>query len=59
MAQTPPTNATIEPLSQALQRLLFPNVLDVIDVLPSRFPINGAAIGAALMAAEEAKTNAQ
>ena len=45
----------IEPFSETLQRLLFPNALTPIQVLVAQYPDSGSALGAAIMVIELAE----
>lgn len=45
----------IEPFSETLQRLLFPNALTPIQVLAAQYPDSGSALGAAIMVIELAE----
>ena len=45
----------IEPFSETLQRLLFPNALTPIQVLAAQYPDSGSALGAAMMVIELAE----
>jgi predicted NBD/HSP70 family sugar kinase len=45
----------VEPFSQSLQRLLFPYVLEPIEVMQATHPVNGPALGAASLSLSEAE----
>ena len=42
----------LEPLRETLQRMLFPDAMVPMEVLPARYPITGSALGAAMMAVD-------
>ncbi|NEG70002.1 ROK family transcriptional regulator [Bifidobacterium choloepi] len=45
----------LEPFRESLERKLFPDVVAAIDVLPAKYPVENPAIGAAIMAIENAE----
>ena len=42
----------LEPFRETLQRMLFPDAMVPMEVLPARYPITGSALGAAMMAVD-------
>ncbi|OZG48967.1 ROK family transcriptional regulator [Bombiscardovia coagulans] len=42
----------LDPLQETLQRMLFPDAMVPMEVLPARYPITGSALGAAMMAVD-------
>lgn len=43
----------LDPLQETLQRMLFPDAMVPMEVLPARYPITGPALGAAMMAVDK------